>query len=541
MNSIFKHSHLLAPLKTVTCVLLFASLMGSNLATAQEHITPPQALPETSLPIQLPPDVTEDNADEMAPMFIPEAEPVALTEMENTEAASQDFTIASEIFETPSLPPVDTKLPNPEYELESIRISGNYQISKARILNIIGLAEGSHLTLEQLEDARIKLMISGLFKDASFHIYPGSGQQKLELELHVQERSPFQINEYFVGTSQKSPFWLGLDVSWLAPFASHHRLRMGFVATNVSDYSLQLNYFVPSVAQTPISLTFGIQSQNGHEGIFGLARIISPLKTNKFAYLDDMEYAKHGAHLGIGYTPTPKFRLVLVLEYLNLTRYNDVDTLSNALEPYLKSGISHMTSASISASYDTREGRVLPNSGHFIMVGAKGTAKTAASQYAFFKMHLAHQSNWSVAPSHILRMNTFGGFVLGDAPFFEKFFYNDFYALGTNRALQLNPSHKGAYDLFKTGTSSLGYEDFLAHLSFSYAWQPHESTFELFATVGATWANSKPRSDVNLGIQPESSRSDFPIDLSANAGARFKTDYGLFSVTIGHVLDLAAR
>ena len=484
-------------------------------------------------------EVTDYASD--AAMFVPAAEPLPVSElgMEQPESvdAYEETADGLDILEAGQ---VAISLPNPTYELEYIRIAGNYQHSKDKILKLMELEEGAELTLEQLEEARVKLMISGLFHAVELHIYPGTERQKLELELLVDERSPFQVNQYFIGTSQKTPFWLGLDVSWLAPFASSHRFRMAFVATTVNDYSLNLGYMVPSIRHFPISLMFSVQSSQGHEEFFSL-REPGVDEIHGAKPLGDMDYEKHGGSLGVGYSFKPELRMMVRLEYMHLLRHRDADVWGDTLDRYLRSGRSHLTTALANITYDTRKGRILPNSGHMLSFSIKGTAKTAASQYAFIKMNVAHQSNWQVASQHVLRLNTFAGFLYGSAPFFEKFFYHDFYSLGTSRVLGLNLSSRSAYDLLGTGSSDLGYEDYLVHLAFSYAWQPLERQIELFVTAGATWADSLEQEAVHFGIRSESERGVFPVDLSLNAGARFKTDYGIFSLTIGHVLDLAAR
>ena len=484
--------------------------------------------------------------DDNAQMFVPAAMPVLeTTENVEPEASEQILEEADASQATPtdemsyfSSTEMVSSLPNPTYELEYIRVVGNTQHSKAHILRLMDVQEGKELTVEQLEAARLKLMISGLFNTVELHIFPGSESKKLELELVVDERSPFQINRYFIGTSQKSPFWMGLDVSWLAPFASSHRFRMAFAATSTNDYGLHLSYMIPSIHHVPVSIILTLQSTQGHEGIYDKV-VPTPETSPTFSYLSDMDYEKHGVNIGIGYSILPKLQVGLRLEYMHLLRHNDDARLNPFLDSYLQPGRSHLTAFSANILYDSRQGRIMPNAGHMVALNLKGTAQTAASQYQYIKASVAHQSNWSVAPQHVLRLNTFGGFVFGKAPFFEKFFFNDFYSLGTGRVLGINPSSRGAYDMFKTGTSGLGYEDFLVHLALSYAWQPKARKVELFFTADATWADSLDPPIMHIGVAPKSERSAFPIDLSLNAGARFKTNYGIFSLTIGHILDLA--
>ena len=103
--------------------------------------------------------------------------------------------------------------------------------------------------------------------------------------------------------------------------------------------------------------------------------------------------------------------------------------------------------------------------------------------------------------------------------------------------MRLNASSRGAYDLFNTGASSLGYEDYLVNLALTYAYQPQPRKIELFVTAAGTYADSFKQYPVALGIRPRSQRGDFPIDMSFNAGVRFDTPYGLFSITLAHIFN----
>ncbi len=439
------------------------------------------------------------------------------------------------------------RLPNPVYRVGTVFLTGNRENSRESILKMLRLSD--EMTMDEIEEARVRLAMSSLFSSVEMAIAPGAERGTLDVYIHVVERSHFQVNRYFLGSSAKSPFWMGLDVTWNAPFSTDHRFRMAFGATSTNDYTLSLNYVVPTIADLPISLMFSVQTLQSHEEVFGPSYYRSGFATvpnaenaiEPFDYLGKLEFERHGASFGLGWTPHKDVRLMGKVEYMRLKRDDTEPQISDMLNAFMRPGNGNMLSAEINVSYDTRQGWQLPDSGHFVMFGIKGTAETAASDYSFVRFMLAHQSNFKVAPQHIIRINSFGGAILGDPPMFEKFFFNDFYSLSPSRFQMLNPSSRGAFDLFKTGASGLSYEDYLVHLAFSYAWQPLERRIEVFATVAATWADSRNTQNVAVGIRPEQTRESFPVDLSCNVGVRFKTDYGLFSVTLSNFLDLLVR
>lgn len=495
-------------------------------------------------------DENEENEDvpivdvlDGGPLFVPAATPddvvddaPVLPHAVQPEAPDSDEYAAPDDEESG-----EPRLPNPVYTVERISIVGNAQTSRERILDIMHVVESDRRTMEQLEEIRIRLVLCGLFETVDVQLKPGRDRSSLAIELSVEERAPLQINQYYIGTDDKSPFWLGLDVTWLAPFGTSHRLRMNYAATSSNDYTLSLYYLIPTINQIPISLMLGIHSMQSHEGIFGTPSSNDLLSTSG-VHLGEMAFERHGASVGLGYSPVSKFRMLLRVGYMRLWRQNAASTYAVYLDDFMDSGHSNLLNAALIFSYDTRPGHELPNSGHLMHFTVAGTAETKASDYEYLRFSLMHQSNIPLGKkAHILRVNSFFGAVVGDAPFFEKFFFNDLYTLAPSRIGKLNPSERGAFDIFDTGAGTLGYEDYIAHLALSYAWQPVTRRFELFALVGATWANSKDTSRVTLGIRPEGERGRFPVDMSFNAGVRVKTSYGLFSLTLGHIFNLIPR
>lgn len=486
------------------------------------------------------------DADETE-MYIPEAEmlpneeELAGTNRQEGSGYAHEDGISSEDKRSEQLGRMELELPNPEYRIESIHVSGNMATSRETILKMLGVDEGTSLTLDELERARFKLALGGLFESVQMELHPGTQSGALSIDLHVKERSRLYFNRYYIGSSDKSPFWLGLDVSWLAPFNTDHRFRMGFAATTVNDYTLDLNYMVPTIAGYPISLMFSIQSMHAHEGAFATNHPVDLPTTfdeiSSFKKQGELVFDRHGANVGIGFAPHPHVRLMLRLEYMNLHRDDDMYPATEWLNDFLKEGYSHLSNVEFRMAYDSRPGREMATNGHFVSVGIRGTFESAISNYTFIKMNAAHQSNFEVVPHHVIRLNSFAGMLYGESPFFEKYFFNDFNDLVPSRIHRLNPSDRGAYDLFGTGASGLGYEDFLVHFAVSYAWQILPQTLEIFALVGATWANSLDPKTIYLGVKPRHEREYFPADMTFNFGFRYKCDYGIFLFSLGNIAN----
>jgi hemolysin activation/secretion protein len=201
--------------------------------------------------------------------FIPTAEIVDINADNQAEAnAESPYDDDTVTYEEGAIGD-DQKLPNPSYEITAIHIVGNTQTSQSRIQKMMGLAIGDHVTLDELESARIRLAISGAFESVEIRLKPGHTSGTIDVTIDVAERSKLQINNYWLGSSVKSPFWMGVDATWIAPFSLPHRMNFAFAPTTTSDYSLNLSYLLPSVAQLPLSLMFSVYSSKSHEEIFG--------------------------------------------------------------------------------------------------------------------------------------------------------------------------------------------------------------------------------------------------------------------------------
>lgn len=532
---------------------------AQSVAEAQQGLEPDSISPETaSLPETTPlpdsvPEIVDASSDEWL-MLTPSAtlqevyedgEGGEYLEAYDIEEENVDENVAQDLPVEADDQTAELRLPNPEYSIESIHVSGNTYTSRKRILELMALdddIESLRMTLEELEDCRVRLALTGRFDSVEMKLRPGNTSSSLRIDINVDDRSPIQINQYYVGTDSKSSYWHGLDVSWLSLFSPLHRMRAVYAATSSNDYTLDVSYYVPSIADLPLSMLFNVHTMNGHEGVYGPTIDRRGSRNYDFEHIDDMSFARHGATIGASYGITKDLRIFLRTSYDRIYRYNKLAVLTDNLDYYLKNGGSNHFDVGTMIAYDSRSGHQMPNDGHSVHLGVSGTFKTKASNYKYIKLVLAHQSNIQLfSPVHILRISTFLGGIWGDAPFFEKFFFNDFYDLAPSRIGVLNPSSRGAFDIFGTGAKSLSYEDFLARLSLSYAWQPLEQRVEFFGLVSAIWANSDKVSLIQIANKNYKKPEIFPVDMSFNLGVRMRTEYGLFSLTLAHIFNLIPR
>ena len=107
------------------------------------------------------------------------------------------------------------------------------------------------------------------------------------------------------------------------------------------------------------------------------------------------------------------------------------------MESLIMQGSSTLSTASLTAEYDTRDDPVMPSEGVRFNVSAEGSTDALVSDYAFLKLVAQSNLAWEFVPGHILRATLFGGAILGDAPYFERFYVGDFDDLLPSRNLGL--------------------------------------------------------------------------------------------------------
>lgn len=447
----------------------------------------------------------------------------------------------------------ELQLPAPDYLIEAIEIHGNSATSEARILKIFGIVPQQTVDLQSLEDSRVRLSTDAAFESVEISLEPGSNSFRLKLIIFVKERLNFKFNSYNLGLSEKSRFWLGLDASYLNAFGLGHIVRSAFTASSANEYTLRVSYILPKLGNPSLSLAFAAYSLMATEALFdndanGEALTLRyPFERISPRHVDNIAVERHGASVSLAYRPLLPLTLFASIQSQALMRDHRNDASLPYLDRYLLPGTSVMSSATVGLRYSNRDKELLPQSGHFVALNVQGSYANAISNYQFLKFEVLHQSNFPLLREHTLRLQTFAGIVLGDPPFFEKFFYNDFYHLAPSRIQNFNPSSSAPFDLFRTGSKTLSYEDFLVSLSFEYAWQRLFNRngidrLEFFAAISCAYADSFKHSTISLGTDSKGAkRSSFPIDASFDLGIRLNTDLGLIRITLAHFMNLVPR
>src|SRR5262249_12600662 len=125
-----------------------------------------------------------------------------------TEAAPVVHELEHEVapaFQDPSF--------GPRYFVEDVAVKGNTKTKTSIILREIGLRAGDVVSASdrRVEAARYRLLALGYFLDARLSLARGSRPGGAVLLVEVEERGTAVVNAIYLGTSEATALWGGLD------------------------------------------------------------------------------------------------------------------------------------------------------------------------------------------------------------------------------------------------------------------------------------------------------------------------------------------
>jgi len=459
-----------------------------------------------------------------------DADDVDETDETETEAETETEEDAS---------PTRPRLPDPVYVLEAIELSGDYSTRDDIVLEALGLELGQEVNVEIMREAKLRLLATGYFETAQFGLARGTERGHVVLEVKLDERNTVMLSDVYLGTSQRSDFWGGLDAVDGNMFGIGHTARAAFV-TSGKQTAFEVGYEDPSIGGSIVSAAVAGHFSQGRELAWPIV-VVPGLGTDPLS----MEVSRGGGRLSLGVRPLTLLGIFLDLRLEAIDARTDLQPL---LEPLIEEGSSALASARLSVDLDTRDDPVMPSRGLRLNVSAEGSSADAIGDYSFVKLLGQFNFAWEFVPGHILRFDSAGGGIFGDAPYFDRFFVGDFNDLVPARNLGLNFSSRPAIDFFNTGADQLGYELFIVRGSVEYA-IPILNRLDIswiyrteFFVSGGVWAATTPeddRTDVVTGLEPNPGvRDAFPFDLTVDLGLRVETTIGIFGLSFANGLAL---
>ncbi len=443
----------------------------------------------------------------------------------------------------------DAQSPVVYYHLEKVDVRGNRKTLRSVILRYLDIRPGELFAAEdaRLDEARYRMLASGLFRTVNFELKKGTARGYVILEIRILERNTIVVNDLSMGMTQILP-----NEDQIVPFGSIGLQERSLLGTGIelggmlaasadqSAYRIYLrdNHFLNS--------RFGIHVEGlfaEAEEYFGNHFLPGPGDNAISNTYEIIEYRRAGIRLGTGYNLLTDYFFWCDLRFENILRdeprvvdSNDIpsdDDGSIDFAPYMEPDDSVLTSALFGVTVDTTNHPVLPSDGAKTQLSVELSHPLFGSDYEFVKFQLSHRILFPFGKNgQSIGVEGLAGLISGNAPFFEQFFVGDYSAFVPDRKLGLNFTnlHPAILD---TAIKNMWYEDLVLSVSTEWSRPLYRGSGNLYGI------NLFVRTGVFLlTSSAELYSNQLPIDLTGDFGVRIDTSVGIFTFSFASVLQL---
>ncbi len=436
--------------------------------------------------------------------------------------------------------------------IEKIDIYGNNTTQAELILRTLPLRPGDviHASDKRLRQARFKVLALGYFRDVTLGMRRGSARGQVILEVRVVERGTIVLNRLWFGTTDVSPYWMGLDLGERNLLGLGIGVGAGVIYAADGDidgdrpqWAAEVRAADPSLLGTRWGANAAITLVHGSEAY----RVKGDPLDVQTADLRAFPYRRFGARAGVTYDVTALSRISASLraEQIN-TNLPVAPTLElpdgriAAIDLHLDPGTSRVVTAGFTFDRDTRPDPILPHQGGRVTVSAELGSSLLTGDYEFATLFARYEHYWPLLRAkHAIGLKLAGGVVIGDAPRFDRIHIADVNRMLTPRALGLVLSAAEPLNILGTRPDKPTYGDLGGSANLEYAFQLFRGTGknrvyggDLYFGIGL-WALGE---QADLRARDASFANAIPMDLYIDAGIRIDTDIGVFEVTLANAL-----
>jgi len=432
----------------------------------------------------------------------------------------------------------------PTYLIEAIHIRGNSKTKDSVIIKALQVSAGERLSVDDIrfELSRFRVLSLGYFSEVRMRLEKGSRRGQVILVVHVSERGTIILTEVFFGSSEATSAWGGLGV------AERNFLGYGInvdgafvlgadpeVQSGAVQQAYRLRVSTRQLGSGALSVNAGFLYLEGSE-FFRQSGTESSSDPDDFYSL---RYRRVGGTLGVGFDIARFTRMYV--EYRGERIDSNVPVTATEtgapIDFGIRDGTSVLSTIMLGLERDTRSDPVLPQRGGLLSVSALFSTGVVGSTYDFVKLSASYEHFFPVSWGHIIALQSAGGMLFGQAPFFEKFFIGDFNDLVPSRVLGLNFSTLPSRDIFGTSIDSKRYEEIALRLGVEYIipWfrgGKYAYGGDFFFNVGLIALTSRDE----LRVRDRSLAESIPVDMTIDAGLRLDTFIGIFRFSIGNFL-----
>jgi outer membrane protein assembly factor BamA len=439
----------------------------------------------------------------------------------------------------------------PRYVVEQIVVRGNRKTKESLILVELGLAPGDTVSGAdaRVEAARFRLLALGHFLDARLSVQRGSKRGGVVLLVEVEERGTLVVNELYPSTSAATLFWGGADLSETNFLGRGINLGAGFVASTtpmvpnaIAGLGLRVHGSIPE-RRGPGNLALSATAlfNDGSE----FYRVAGPSSNPDPELFTATRTRRAGGIFGVGKTFARVWHLSGDLRGESVhatfppqqTRFLP-DGVQVPIDFDILQGSSRVATVALTLDRDTRSDPVLPRGGSRVVASFEAGGTALSGSYTFAKA-LVQASLYAKMPrGHALGLHLLGGAIVGDAPYFDRFYIGDLNPLLPRRALGMTFSTQSSRDFLGTTIDRYRYGDYAARVLVEYAipiWRRHGFVYggDFFLAGGVLGLGSDGDFKPPGGLTWDT----LPIDLTADLGLRLDTYVGIFTISIANALS----
>ncbi len=449
------------------------------------------------------------------------------------------------------------------YLLERVEVRGNQKTKAGVVKHFVPLQPGDLLDVDDpsIESIRWRLMGTGWFSDVRLRLERGAKRGWVVLVIDVEERNTLVIQQIVAGlskavrrsTSQSDIVepYAGLGI------AETNLLGLGIGVGLAGVYSrpqqgVDLQYRDPMFLGSDSTLSGRLFYNNARE-FFGnqktLVSIYCPEPDPEEEEPEECDpdvdaesavviYERFGLGLGTGYdlSSTLRYELDWRGELVDVeNKPNAASTMRGdervPIDFHIEDAWSTVSTIHFALIFDRRDDPPLPRRGQLLRFDARLGAGMIGSRYDFTRLKASFRHWFSLPWGHVLSPGAFAGIVLGDAPFFYRFYASDLSDLVPSRVLELNLDHRGPPDLLGTSIAAMRSEELAGRVDVEYKLPLHRGGggirgVDAYGRIGM-YALAR-REDVRIAIRGYEGWARIPVDLTFDLGVRADTTVGVF-------------
>ena len=436
--------------------------------------------------------------------------------------------------------------------IESVEITGNSATSVEVIRRAVPIGPGDvlHSSDKRLRDVRYKVLALGYFRDVTVTMRKGGERGHVVVVVNVVERGTIVLNRLWLGTSDSSAEYTGLDVTERNLLGLGIALGGGFIYAHHGDIAGSRDQWAGELRLSDSSL------RGTAWGVNGSMTLVHGSEPYRITGDDDnaapsrfgaFDYRRFGGRGGLTYDVSALSRLSAALRVEQIDAQLPAvptQTLSSGevvgLDLHLHPGGSRVVTLGVGLDRDTRPDPVLPHAGDRGTVALEVGSAAFGGSYDFAALFARYEKWWPIKDEkQTLGLRFAGGMLLGDAPEFDRIFISDVDHALTPRALGLVLSTAAPFDLLGTRDAKPTYGDIGGSITGEYALTLFRGTGknrvyggDLFFAAGV-WALAET---ADLHQRDSALWKSLPMDLFLDAGIRIDTDVGVFELTFSNAL-----